>query len=438
MDSPSEQASRWPRRLLPISFVVLFGLAAFLPAHAAGDVASDSRLPATSSAGLQMDLARAGGLLDAQTSSAMPDSTLSVPWEDILWSSMPNFTWGACDLSANTRKVVDLALGQWSYAATNQGIPIHFSEVPCTNDKTQAQIAVTEDSSAELAGLGLPPDIDVFGLTVAFDANNQICVVDVTGPCVAKRAHIFLFSDAWQNDALTNGQAAKTIAHEFGHAIGLAHAPYCTFDSLMAQNCEPILRGLGVDDVQSIDALVDYDLTYFGKQPLQTQPVAPPISGVGATVTYHAGWNLVAGPRGTVFTGASGSLYTYLPTSTAYEPFPASSPSYDGYGYWAYFPQTTTIQLAGAGSTFFSADGDPGQWFLIGNENGTTPMQVMGADTVETYNPQTGQYQQTTTLQPGQAAWVKVGKDGQIAAAATALSRSQITCFLDLGSPATC
>jgi hypothetical protein len=429
---------RASRTLLFVSLLGLLSAVALLPARTfSGEAAAPTR-PGSLNATALMDLAQARGLLAAQSTSALPDATLSVPWENVLWSTMPNFTWAACDLSAGTRKVVDLALGQWSYAAQNQGIPIHFTEVPCTNGSTQAQIAVFEASSAELAGAGVPLDVDVFGLTLTRDANGRICMVDVTGPCVAHASHIYLFTDNWQSDGLTSGQEAKTTAHEFGHAIGLAHARYCTYDSVMAQDCEPIFKGLGPDDVQSIDALVDYDLTYFGKPPLHQQAVIPPPTGAGATAKYKAGWNLVAGPRGTRFYGAAGTLYTYLPTSTSYEPFPIASSSYDGYGYWAYFPQDSTVQLAGAGNSFYSADGDPGQWFLIGNENGTMPMQVLGADAVETYDPQAGQYQQTNTLQPGQAAWVKVGKSGQIAVAATSLNRSQITCFLDLGNPATC
>ena len=249
----------------------------------------------------------------------------------------------ACDISQNTRKVLDAALGQWSYAAANQGIPIHFSELPCKNGNTQAQLAVFEANSSELAGAGIPPDVDVFGLTLTRDANSHLCVVDVVGPCVGSATHIYLFTDDWQSAGLTVGQEAKTTAHEFGHAIGLAHAHYCTFDSVMAQDCEPIFKGLGPDDVQSVDALVHDNLNYFGKPLLHMQPVAPPVSGTGSTVTYHAGWNLVAGPRGTSFAAASSSIYTYLPTDSSYEAIPASEPAYDAYGYWAYFPKDTTV-----------------------------------------------------------------------------------------------
>src|SRR6476469_5254422 len=58
-----------------------------------------------------------------------PDAILQVPWNGTYWQSMPNFTWAACDVSRNTRRAIDIAIGQWSYAGANQGIPIRLSEV---------------------------------------------------------------------------------------------------------------------------------------------------------------------------------------------------------------------------------------------------------------------------------------------------------------------
>jgi hypothetical protein len=368
-----------------------------------------------------------------------PDNTLEVPFNGTYWQTMPNFTWASCDVSKNTRRAIDLAVAQWTFASANQGIPIKFSELPCTNGNSKAQITIFEASATDLPGA---PDRDVFGLTEAMDARNKICGIDVPSPCIAVGASIFLFTDNWEVNALTYAQAAKTIAHEMGHAVGLGHAHFCNFDSIMAQSCEPLLTGLGQDDVQTIDTLVDVVRTYFNLPALHAQPLVQPPSQQspsGASVTYRSGYNLVAGPRGTVFTGASSPLFTFLPGDADYRSMPASQPSFDSYGYWAYFTRDTTVQLNGSGAQFFSAIANPGQWFLVGDESGSAPMRVVvGAQTVYLYDAATGQYKTSDTIPVGQGAWVRAGRDGFIAVASTALSKDQVNCYLNLGSPTSC
>jgi hypothetical protein len=377
--------------------------------------------------------------LHAQTSSAQPavspDSTLEVPFNGTYWQSMPNFTWASCDVSKNTRRAIDLAVAQWTYANANQGIPIKFTETPCTNGNTKAQISIFEASATDLPGT---PDRDVFGLTEAVDSKNKICGLDAPAPCIAVNANIYLFTDNWEINELTYAQAAKTIAHELGHAIGLGHAHFCNFDSIMAQSCEPLFSGLGQDDVQSIDSLVDVVRAYFNQSAIHAQ--ATPPSGTRSTgVTYHAGWNLVSAPRGTLFAGSTGPFFTYLPGDTDYRSMPSSQPTYDSYGYWAYFPQDATVQLSGDGAPFYSAIASPGQWFLIGNESGSSPMRIVaGASSVYLYDSVSGQYKSSDTIPVGQGAWVRVGRDGFVAVASTALTRTQVNCYLNLGSPGSC
>jgi len=62
-------------------------------------------------------------------------------------------------------------------------------------------------------------------------------------------------------------------------------------------------------------------------------PTAPP----GVTVTYAAGWNIVAGPSGTTVTGASGSVYTLQPGDASYETLPSGGTLKPGAGYLADF-----------------------------------------------------------------------------------------------------
>lgn len=82
--------------------------------------------------------------------------------------------------------------------------------------------------------------------------------------------------------------------------------------------------------------------------PTPAPTIAPslPAPTLGPTVTYQAGWNLVAGPAGTVLTGAAGSLYTYQANDSSYEVLPVSTALTAGVGYWAYFPSTTMVTQA--------------------------------------------------------------------------------------------
>lgn len=428
------------RRLRGLAFILVFlaGSALSLtagPVQRAGAAPAD---PSPSFSGLMPLPAGVMALADGSSTPSPengPDSALAVPWNGTVWRTMPDLTWAACDVGAHTRQAIDLAIGQWSYAASSQGIPVHLSELPCSNGSSQAQILLVEASAADLPAA---PDVDVFGLTVALDENGQICGIDGPVPCVAQSADILLLTDNWEADRLTFGQAAKTIVHELGHAIGLGHAPLCNFDSIMAQNCEPILRGLGADDVQSIDALVDYDRSYFGQAAVHSQPPPPVAVPGGASVTYRAGFNLVAAPRGSTFTGAQGSLYTFHAGDSEYRTVPASQAAYSGVGYWAYFPQDVTVKLNGGGRTFISAVAKPGAWLLVGDDSATQPMTVLGADAVYVYDARSGQYQRATSLQPGQGAWAKAGDAGLIALVSTALAPSQVDCYLQLGSPSSC
>lgn len=131
-------------------------------------------------------------------------------------------------------------------------------------------------------------------------------------------------------------------------------------------------------------------------------PSTPPTQP-GITVTYPAGWNLVAGPTGTVITGNIGPLYTYQANDTAYEVIPSGTPLQSGQGYWAYFNAPTTVTIPLAASNTMTVSIPSSHFIMIGNATNKT-VTVSGADVVYTYTTSAG-YQATTTLQPGQGAW---------------------------------
>jgi hypothetical protein len=137
-------------------------------------------------------------------------------------------------------------------------------------------------------------------------------------------------------------------------------------------------------------------------------------SGGTATVTYAAGWNIVAGPSGTVDSGSASQLYSFPPGSVSYQTLPQGSVLQAGTGYWAYFnaPVTVTLPAGGPGSTTLQIP--PGQPTLVGNPGyGTATVSGSGV-TLFVYSPATGSYQQTTQLAAGQGAWAMSTVGGPI------------------------
>jgi hypothetical protein len=138
---------------------------------------------------------------------------------------------------------------------------------------------------------------------------------------------------------------------------------------------------------------------------------AAPTGTYPTSVTYPAGWNLIAGVRpsgseGTVYTAnPDGSLQVLQGLAVDHGSLPA--------GYVAYFPQPTTMALAPRGPLGGSIQVGAPQWLLLG-DSGQVPVTVDGADAVEAFDPTTNTYFPTDVLQPGQGAWVHSGPTGLV------------------------
>ena len=139
--------------------------------------------------------------------------------------------------------------------------------------------------------------------------------------------------------------------------------------------------------------------------PGTTVPGSPsPSAQPGITVSYAAGWNLVAGPSNTVLNGALGPIYTFQASDSNYETLSSNTPLAAGLGYWALFatPVTETLPLVPLQTQTIALP--PSHWVMVGNPN-SVAVNVSGADIVYTYSPTTG-YTLATSLAPGQGAWV--------------------------------
>jgi hypothetical protein len=142
-----------------------------------------------------------------------------------------------------------------------------------------------------------------------------------------------------------------------------------------------------------------------------------PASGGGTTTgtaTYAPGWNLVGGPSGTVFSSASNPMYTFQAGATSYTSVPNTQPVNSGQGYWAYFTATTTVNLTGTATLPFTVSVPAGQYIQIANPSPTQTVTVSGADIVYTWDPAANNYAVSTTLKPGQGAWVFSNAGGTI------------------------
>jgi hypothetical protein len=138
-----------------------------------------------------------------------------------------------------------------------------------------------------------------------------------------------------------------------------------------------------------------------GDQVVITVTGSPTPVGPTVIVNYPVGWNLVGVPAGGTVTGAVPPYYTYQAGNTAYQTAQTLQP---GIGYWANLPAASTSSLPVTGPVTVTKSLPAGQYIMIGNP-GSSSALVTGADVVYTYSAGAG-YQATTTLQPGQGAWV--------------------------------
>ncbi|GEM_PF-1860153 len=131
-----------------------------------------------------------------------------------------------------------------------------------------------------------------------------------------------------------------------------------------------------------------------------------------ATVTYHAGWNLVSVPTGTELIGAVGPAYALGPGDAGYVPL-GQGELVGGRAAWVYFAQDSTITLGRTAAEFSRVVAPPGSFVLAGDPSATDAVRVDGADMTMTYDPVNG-YRQVNELQPGQGAFLVAQAGGAI------------------------
>ncbi|HEY7294224.1 MAG TPA: hypothetical protein VH916_04240, partial [Dehalococcoidia bacterium] len=121
------------------------------------------------------------------------------------------------------------------------------------------------------------------------------------------------------------------------------------------------------------------------------------------TVSYPAGWNLVSmPPTGRLPVDA----FDWDATKETYARVAAGEALQPGRGYWAFFPDATTLTLPAATHDAVQFGGPEGAWLLAGNPNAAIPAAISGASVAFAWDATAQRYVPTTTLQPGSGAWV--------------------------------
>ena len=132
-------------------------------------------------------------------------------------------------------------------------------------------------------------------------------------------------------------------------------------------------------------------------------PIRPATGGSTYNLNLQIGWNLIAATPGATFPSQlfawNGSSYVSGTSATAWQ------------GYWIKATSASSVTITGVTGphTVNLTTG----WNLIGNSMNTVAnLTLPGGVPAFIYNPATQGYTSTTTLQPGQGAWVK-GTSGQ-------------------------
>ena len=141
----------------------------------------------------------------------------------------------------------------------------------------------------------------------------------------------------------------------------------------------------------------------------------------GVTVTYAAGWNLVAFPPGTDLTTVAGPFYTWQPAEQSYTLVSPDRGLPANTGAWVYFTAPTTVVLSTGSTAPVSFGLIPQQWALLGDPSGGAKAVINTATIAYTYDPLNG-YQPTQALLPGRGVWVMPEQGSHAAITITPLS----------------
>jgi len=148
-----------------------------------------------------------------------------------------------------------------------------------------------------------------------------------------------------------------------------------------------------------------------------TTVIADRVAPATSMVQYPSGWNLIASADNSPLLSDLQSVYLVgrmAVNHTSHDlPIATGTMLPRLTMYWTFFSDLRTISLPDAPAEIFSYSINHDELTPIGNAT-DRPAQVSGVDAVLVYDPTTAMYQETTTLQPGQAGWVYSTQPGTV------------------------
>jgi hypothetical protein len=195
-------------------------------------------VPFTSGAKTPKDLA-----VNLKAIKANPDN---VPSANVSLAYTGNVTIAICDsLTPNEAAAARSAIAMWQDAQVNMGLNTSLKvdeHSACSTN--QPGIAIFWDNFS---------DPRVIAATTYLDQNLKPC--PLSSSCLAFKAVIVLNRRTFAR-VDTPAEGPTAIAHEIGHALGLAHAKACDGGTIMwsSDACQFPNNHIGVDDVASLNS----------------------------------------------------------------------------------------------------------------------------------------------------------------------------------------